>query len=129
MSRVTLSTPDAPAAIGPYAQAIAVSARELVFLSGQVGIDPATGALVDGGLEAQARQVMRNLGAVLSAASLTFDDVVRCTVYLTDLEQFGTVNAIYGSFFSAGRVPARATIQVSRLPKDALVEIDAIAAR
>lgn len=129
MSRVTLSTPDAPAAIGPYAQAVAVTAKELVFLSGQIGIDPATGAIVEGGIEAQTRQVMRNLGAVLSAASLTFDDVVRCTIYLTDLEQFAAVNGIYGSHFAPALVPARATVQVSRLPKDAIVEIDAIAAR
>lgn len=129
MSRTTLSTPDAPAAIGPYAQAIAVRGSELVFTSGQIGLDPATGAMVDGGIEAQTRQVMRNLGAVLAAASLTFDEVARCTIYMTDLEQFATVNSIYGSFFHPERVPARATVQVSRLPKDALVEIDAVAVR
>lgn len=129
MSRTTLSTPDAPAAIGPYAQAVAVRATELVFTSGQIGLDPATGAMVPGGIEAETRQVMQNLGAVLAAASLTFDDVVRCTIYLADMGQFAAVNAIYGSYFAPERVPARATVQVARLPKDALVEIDAVAAR
>jgi 2-iminobutanoate/2-iminopropanoate deaminase len=129
MTTQALHTPDAPAAIGPYAQAVRVTASELVFCSGQIGLDPATAAMVEGGVEAQAQQVMRNLGAVLAAASMTFDEVVRCTIYLVDLADFDVVNRVYGSFFTAGRVPARATVEVSRLPKDALVEIDAIAAR
>lgn len=127
--RMTLQTPDAPSAIGPYAQGISLTgAQRIVFLSGQIPIDPSSGELVTGDIAAQTTQVMKNLGAVLSAASMTFDDVVRATIYLTDLGQFAAVNEVYGSFFAEGRVPARATVEVCRLPKGADVEIDAIAA-
>jgi 2-iminobutanoate/2-iminopropanoate deaminase len=116
----------APKPIGPYSQAIEAKAGKMVFLSGQVGIDPSTGALVSGGVEAEAEQVMKNLLAVLGAAQLGFPDVVRCTIYLMDLNDFGKVNEIYGRYFPQNP-PARATVQVSGLPKGARVEIDAIA--
>ena len=128
MKKTQIQSPDAPAAIGPYSQAIRVAAGELVFCSGQIALDPATGKMVEGGVEAEARQVLSNLKAVLAAAGLTTADVVRTTIYLTDLGDFERVNGIYAEHFPAP-APARATIQVSALPKGARVEIDAIAAR
>jgi 2-iminobutanoate/2-iminopropanoate deaminase len=121
-----IATKDAPAAIGPYSQAI----REggVVFLSGQIPLDPATGQLVGGDIAAQTTRVMENLRAVLAAAGCTFADVVRTTIYLVDLAHFATVNEAYGRFFEAP-YPARATVQVAALPKGAQVEIDAIAVR
>jgi 2-iminobutanoate/2-iminopropanoate deaminase len=126
MQRTVIESAAAPRAIGPYSQAIAVPPGRLVFLSGQIPLDPATGELVPGDVAAQAGQVMKNLGAVLAAAELSFDDLVRCTIYLVDLADFGTVNAVYGQAFR-GAPPARATVQVSALPRGARVEIDAIA--
>ena len=124
MSKTAIATDAAPAAIGPYSQAI--RAGNLLFCSGQVALPPQGGDLVEGGIEAQTRQVLANLTAVLSAAGASWDDVVRTTIYLSDLAHFSTVNAIYAEHI--GEVaPARATVEVSRLPKDALVEIDAIA--
>jgi 2-iminobutanoate/2-iminopropanoate deaminase len=119
-----ISTKEAPAAIGPYSQA--VRAGPLVFLSGQVALDPATGQLVAGDVVAQAEQVMKNLGAVLAAAGSGFADVVRTTIYLVDMADFARVNEVYGRFFQPP-YPARATVQVSALPRGARVEIDAIA--
>jgi 2-iminobutanoate/2-iminopropanoate deaminase len=121
-----ISTKNAPAAIGPYSQA--VRAGELVFLSGQIPLDPATGELVVGDITAQTQRVMENLGAVLAAAGCTFGDVVRTTIYLVDLAHFARVNEIYGSFLKTP-FPARATVQVSALPRGAQVEIDAVAVR
>lgn len=126
--RRTIQTDKAPAAIGPYVQAVAVAPRELVFCSGQIALDPATGQLVDGGVEAQAERVLDNLGAVLEAAGCSFADVVRTTIYLKSMDDFAKVNEIYGKRF-ASEPPARATVEVSRLPKDVLVEIDAIAVK
>ena len=120
-----VSASDAPKAIGPYSHAI--RAGELLFVSGQVPIDPATGNLVDGDITAQTRRVMNNLDAVLKAGGLSFANVIRTTIFLADMSDFAAVNAVYGTFFSEP-YPARATVQVSRLPKDARVEIDAIAA-
>lgn len=120
----TIASKDAPAAIGPYSQA--VRAGDLVFLSGQIGLDPATGELVAGGLAAQTARVMQNLGAVLAAAGCTFSSVVRTTIYLVDMKDFQEVNAIYAKSF-AEPFPARATVQVAALPRGALVEIDAVA--
>ena len=114
----------APPAIGPYSPAI--RAGNFVFLSGQIPIDPASGTLVDGGIEAQTEQVMRNIGALLEAAGVGFDHVVRTTVYLTDMNEFAAMNACYARFVT-DPPPARATVQVARLPRDARVEIDAIA--
>lgn len=119
-----ISTTDAPAAIGPYSQAI--HAGDLVFLSGQVPIDPATGELVTGDISAQTERVLDNLGAVLAAAGCGFGDVVKTTIYLVDLGDFQAVNQAYAKRFTAAP-PARATVQVSALPKGARVEIDAIA--
>ena len=121
-----IETSAAPAAIGPYSQAI--QAGDLLFLSGQIPLDPLTGAMVDGGIEVQTRQVLCNLRAVLQAAGLDFSDLVKTTIFLTDLNDFAVVNAIYGECFSAVP-PARATVQVSALPKGALVEIEGIAVR
>ncbi|MCL4847006.1 MAG: RidA family protein [Acidobacteria bacterium] len=122
--RDVVSTDGAPKAIGPYSQA--VRAGSLVFLSGQIPLDPSTGELVGGDIAAQTHRVMRNLDEVLRAAGLSFDHVVRCTIYLKDLSDFGVVNEVYGSYFSTP-APARTTIEVSRLPRDARIEIDAFA--
>ena len=119
-----VSSPDAPKAIGPYSQA--VRAGQLLFVSGQVPLDPATGQIVDGDIAAQTRRVFDNLGAVLTAGGRSFADVVRTTVFLADMNDFAAVNEIYGQYFSEP-YPARATVQVARLPKDARVEIDVIA--
>lgn len=124
MDKTIITTKHAPAAIGPYSQA--VRAGGLVFCSGQIGLDPATGELVAGGTESQTRQVLQNLAAVLEAASSSLADVVKTTIYLTDLGEFAKVNAIYGEVMT-GSLPARATVQVSALPRGATVEIDAIA--
>jgi len=125
--RQTISSPDAPKAIGPYSQAI--RAGELLFLSGQIPLDPSTGQLVGGDIAAQTRRVMDNLGAVLKSGGLSFSNIVRATIFLTDLADFTSVNDVYGSYFpsAGGPPPARATVQVSQLPKGARVEIDAIA--
>jgi len=117
---------DAPKAIGPYSQAI--QAGNLIFTSGQVSLDPATGELVLGDFEAQARRVFANLRAVLAAAGAGFSDVVKATVYVTDLANFGALNAIYAEAFGDHK-PARTTVQVSALPKGAALEIDLIAVK
>ena len=124
--RQAISTPRAPQAIGPYSQAI--DCGELVFLSGQIGLDPSTGRLVSGGMEAETEQVLQNLKAVLEAAGLGFDAVVRTTIYLVDLADFGRVNELYGRYFHAP-FPARVTVGVASLPRGARVEIDAVALR
>lgn len=123
--REAVSTDAAPRAIGPYSQAI--RAGGLLFVSGQVPIDPATGALVEGDIAAQTRQVLENLRGILEAAGASFDHVVRTTVFLADMNDFTAMNDVYAACFAAP-APARATVQVARLPKDARVEIDAIAA-
>ena len=119
-----VQTDRAPAAVGPYSQAI--RAGGTVWASGQIPLDPATGRLVEGGVEEQARQALRNLGAVLEAAGSGFDRVVKATVYLTDFADFEEVNRVYAEFMPSPP-PARVCVQVSRLPRDARVEIDAIA--
>ncbi len=125
MTRSAISTDHAPGAIGPYSQAIASDG--LVFCAGQVGFDPATGILVEGGVAAQAERALRNLVAVLAAAGLTFDDVVKTTIFLADMADFGAVNEVYGRFVG-DPPPARSTVAVAALPRGALVEIEAIAA-
>jgi 2-iminobutanoate/2-iminopropanoate deaminase len=122
--RQAVSTPTAPAAIGPYSQAIRTG--NLLFLSGQIPIDPATGDLVDGGIEAQTRQVFQNIGEILKAGGTSFDGVLSATVYLMDMNDFAKVNEIYATYFTSP-APARATVQVARLPKDCRVEIQVIA--
>ena len=125
MTREAISTSGAPGAIGPYSQAIA--AGGLLFCSGQLGLDPATGELVDG-VEAQAERSLRNLMAVLDAAGLGPADVAKTTVFLADMADFATVNAVYGRFFP-DPPPARSTVQVAALPKAGRVEIEAVAVR
>lgn len=122
--RQAVSTDAAPKAIGPYSQA--VRAGQLLFVSGQVPIDPATGDLVDGDIAAQTDRVLRNITEIVKAAGLSLDHVVRTTVYLADMNDFGRMNEVYGRYFAAP-APARATVQVARLPKDARIEVDAIA--
>jgi 2-iminobutanoate/2-iminopropanoate deaminase len=119
-----IATSEAPQAIGPYSQA--VSAAPWLFCSGQIGLDPATGGLVAGGVEAETNRVLENLRAVLAAAGATLDSIVRTTIYLVDLADFGRVNEIYARCFRAP-FPARATVGVAALPRGARVEIDAIA--
>jgi len=121
-----IETSLAPAAIGPYSQAL--RADSLIFLSGQIPLDPATGELVAGGIEAQTRQVMSNMQAVLKAAGADFPNLVKTTIYLVDLGEFATVNRIYGEYFAMSP-PARVTVQVAALPKGSLIEIDGIAVR
>ena len=123
--RQAVASEAAPKAIGPYSQAI--RAGSLLFVSGQIPIDPATGALVDGDIVAQTHRVFANLQAILQAGGASFDQVVRATVYLADMNDFALVNEVYGTYFSTP-APARATVQAARLPKDARVEIDVIAA-
>ena len=122
--RQAVSTPSAPKAIGPYSQAI--KAGSLLFVSGQVPIDPATGNVVEGDIAAQTHRVFQNIGEILKAAGASFDHVVRTTVFLADMNDFSAMNAVYATYFSAP-APARATVEVSRLPKDARIEIDVIA--
>ncbi len=126
-AKLAIATPDAPAAIGPYSQA--VRCGDTVFTSGQIPIDPASGELVPGDITAQTRQVCKNLAAVLAAAGLDFSHVVKTTVYLKSMADFAAMNAVYAAYFApAGAVPpARSTVQVAALPKDALVEIECIA--
>ena len=125
MKREEVRTVAAPAPVGPYSQAI--RAGDWLFASGQIPLDPATGKLVTGEIEDEARRVLLNLAAVLAAAGSGFDRVVKTTVYLTDLSLFPRVNAIYAEFFSAAPAPARVTVGVASLPLGARVEIDAIA--
>jgi len=121
----SISSPEAPKAIGPYSPAVRVG--QLLFVSGQVPIDPATGNLVDGDITVQTRRVLDNIGALLTAAGLAFADVARTTIFLADMNDFTAVNEVYATYFSQP-FPARATVQVARLPKDSRVEIDVIAA-
>ena len=123
MNRDIIHTDQAPAAIGPYSQA--VRAGQLVFTAGQLGIDPTTGKLVEG-VEAQTHQAMRNLQAILQAAGSDLAHVVKTTIFVADLNDFATINTVYGSYFE-GAPPARSTVQVARLPLDARVEIEMVA--
>ncbi len=124
MTRRAIKTKEAPAAIGPYNQA--VQSGGFVFLSGQIPLDPQTGQLVSSTIEEETHRVMKNLGAVLRAAGVDFEQVVKTTIYLTDMNDFAKVNGAYATYFDA-QPPARATVQVSALPKGVRVEIDAIA--
>ena len=122
--RETVTTNNAPGAIGPYSQA--VKAGGMVFCSGQIPIDPATGEFVSEGVGEQTEQVLKNLGEVLTAAGTSLDQVVKTTVFLADMNDFAEMNEVYGRFFNENK-PARATVQAARLPRDARVEIDCIA--
>lgn len=114
-----------PEAIGPYR--IAVASDHLLFVSGQIGLNPDTGQLVEGGVENQTRQIMENLKAILASEGVSLEQVLKTTIFLTRLEDFGAVNKIYSDYFGQGPFPARSTIAVSALPKGALIEIEAIA--
>ena len=125
-----IATPDAPPALGPYAQGIKVG--DTIYVSGQLPLDPSTRQMVGGGIAAQTQRVLLNIQGILEEAGATIEDVVKITIYLTDLDQFEEVNRIFGIFFPSGEQsqslpPARATVEVSRLPKEAVVEMDAIA--
>jgi 2-iminobutanoate/2-iminopropanoate deaminase len=124
--REIVATEAAPQAIGPYSQAIVVG--DFVFTSGQIPIDPQTGVFVEGGIAEQTRQVLRNLAEVLRAAGTSLEAVVKTTVYLADMDDFAAMNEVYGRYFS-NEPPARSTVQAARLPRDARVEIDAIAVK
>lgn len=121
-----IKTDKAPAAIGAYSQAVKTAATNIVFCSGQIPLDPKTGEMVGETAAEQCKQVMANVEAVLKAAGLGFADVIKATVYLTDMNDFAAVNEVYGSYFT-DKPPARAAVEVSRLPKDARVEIEVIA--
>lgn len=122
--KTVVNTDKAPGAIGPYSQGI--KAGGFLFVSGQMPVDPVSNAVVEGGIEAQTKQVLENIKAILGSAGLTMDSVVKTTVFLKDLNDFQIVNGIYGQYFTA-QAPARACVQVVKLPKDVMVEIEAIA--
>ncbi len=124
MQKTVIRTPSAPAAIGPYSQAVRTGS--FLFLSGQIALDPATGQIVDGGIEAQVERVLKNIEAVLQAAGATTTDVVKTTLFLASMDDFSKVNEIYGRYFTDSP-PARSTVEVSRLPRNVLFEMDAIA--
>ncbi len=127
MSRRVIRTDSAPAPVGPYNQAIAVSGQ-MIFVAGQIPLDPSTGVIVgDGDVTKQTEQVMVNLEAILTEAGARFEDVAKTTVFLADMNDFAAMNAVYAKYFSEATAPARACVEVSRLPKDVLVEIDCIA--
>ena len=126
MEREIVESAKAPAAIGPYSQAVRVG--NTLYCSGQIAIDPATGELVKGSIEAETRQVLENLSAVIQEAGFALSDVVKTTVYMTDMEDYGKINAVYGEYFGASP-PARAAVQVANLPKSVRVEISCIAVR
>jgi 2-iminobutanoate/2-iminopropanoate deaminase len=125
MEKTVISTPSAPAAIGPYSQGV-VAPGELLFTAGQIPLDPATGGLVGGDIRAQTRRVIENLKAILECGGSDLASVVRTTVYLKDMDDFAGMNEVYGEYFGASP-PARSTVEVARLPRDVRVEIDAIA--
>jgi 2-iminobutanoate/2-iminopropanoate deaminase len=122
--KTSIHTKQAPAAIGPYSQA--VEQRGIIFCSGQIGLDPASGTLVESGIEIETRRVLQNLGEVLAAAGVDFVDVVKTTIFMVDLREFEIVNRIYGEHFDPP-YPARSTVQVAALPRKARIEIDAVA--
>jgi 2-iminobutanoate/2-iminopropanoate deaminase len=124
MPKTIIHTDKAPAAAGPYSQAVVVNGT--VYCAGQVGLNPTTRMLVDGGVEAQAHQALTNLQAVLTAAGSSLDQVVKTTVFLADITHFAAMNAVYATFFTSNP-PARSTVQIARLPMDALVEIECVA--
>ncbi|MBN1991493.1 MAG: RidA family protein [Anaerolineae bacterium] len=124
LKREIISTQKAPAAVGPYSQAVRIG--DLIYTAGQIALIPETGQIIAGGIEAQTRQVMQNLAAVLAAADGSLASVIKTTIYVTNLADFATINQVYGSFFT-GNPPARSTVQVAALPLGAQVEIEAVA--
>lgn len=126
MEKQVIRTDSAPSPVGPYNQAIAASGK-MLFCSGQIAIDPSTGTIIDGDVQAQTKQVMANLAAVLAEAGAAWSNVVKTSVFLKDMNDFAAVNAIYAEYFDEATAPARACVEVARLPKDVLVEIECIA--
>ena len=128
MERTVVRTPAAPAAIGPYSQAVVVpmGAQRMIFCSGQIALDPATGAVIEGDVAAQTQRVLDNLAAVLAAAGASLASIVKTTIFLASMDDFAAVNAVYGARFP-NDPPARSTVQAARLPRDVRVEIEAIA--
>lgn len=124
MTREIVATTEAPAAVGPYSQGVKTAG--LVFTAGQIALDPATGQMIDGDIQAQTERVLQNLQAVLLAAGTDMDHVIKCTVFLADINEFGAMNAVYGRYFPSDP-PARSAFQVAALPLGARVEIEAIA--
>lgn len=127
MAKKIINTTDAPAPIGPYSQAVMYG--DMLYTSGQIAIDPKSGEMVMESIQAETRQVMENLKAVLAAADMSFENVIKTTIFLNDMGQFAEVNAIYGEYFDADTAPARETVQVANLPKYVNVEIGMIAGR
>lgn len=125
--KTIISTPNAPAPIGPYSQAVLVN--NTLYTSGQIAIDPTTGDLIDAAIEQEANQVMKNLEAVLAAAGMTFENVIKTSIFLSDMNSFSTVNAVYGTYFNEETAPARETVEVANLPKFVNVEISMIAVK
>jgi 2-iminobutanoate/2-iminopropanoate deaminase len=125
-SRSTVTTPLAPAAIGPYSQGILVGDR--LYVSGQIALDPETGSLVDGDVATETERVLENVGAILKAASMSFENVVRCEVYMADMDDYAQINEVYGRYFNE-QPPARQALEVAELPRGARVEISCIAVR
>ncbi|WP_263785662.1 RidA family protein [Salinibacter grassmerensis] len=125
-SRSTVTTPLAPAAIGPYSQGVLVDGR--LYVSGQIAIDPDTDSMVDGAIEAETERVLENVGAVLKAASMSFENVVRCEVFMTDMNDYAQINEVYARYFNE-KPPARQAVQVAELPRNARVEVSCIAIR
>lgn len=127
MPKTIIYTPDAPNPVGPYSQA--VLANDTLYVSGQIALNPATGQLVQDSIEAETTQVMENLKAVLKAAEMTFDNVVSCSVFVADINQYDRINAVYGQYFDEATAPSRALVQVANLPKFVNVEVSLIAVR
>ncbi|PSQ73421.1 MAG: reactive intermediate/imine deaminase [Bacteroidetes bacterium QH_7_64_110] len=125
-SRSTVTTPLAPAAIGPYSQGILADGQ--LYVSGQIAIDPDTGSMIDGSIEAETERALDNIGAILKAASMTFEDVVRCEVFMTDVNDYAQINEVYARYFNE-KPPARKAVQVDALPRNARVEISCVAVR
>jgi len=126
MKRI-IKTDKAPAPIGPYSQAVMIG--NMLYTSGQIAIDPSTNELVQGSIEAETKQVMENLKALLDSAGLTFDEVIKTTIFISDMHQFSKINSVYGSYFNEDTAPARETVQVAALPKFVNVEISVIAVK
>lgn len=125
MKKQVIFTSDAPAPLGPYSQAIQVD--NTLYVSGQIPIDPKSGVLIQGDITTQTTQVMNNLSAVLKAADMTFEDVVKTSIFISNMDQFTQINEVYGSYFDQDTAPARETVEVARLPKDVDIEISMIA--
>ncbi len=123
--KIIINTPKAPAPIGPYNQAIL--SGDTLYISGQIPMDPKTGTLIEGDIEKETEQAMKNISAILSAANLTFENIVKSTIFLTDMHQFSQVNKVYGTYFESDTAPARETVEVANLPKFVNVEISMIA--